>query len=443
MVIQRIREFLENRRQLKAEESTEEERLENYRKSQGLKDAEQIKKEADRLAHLKQYKHAIEEYLKALELFPYDAKEANYGKPAEFYFKNYYNIAASYSFLNNFKSSIEYFDKALEIEAVDKSNKVKALMAKGNCFFRAKQIITGNYDEQNMDAEFKIDEKAIEALKKSDSKENLLNIALKCYAKASELDKHNAEAWYRRGHIECLTGMVKEAIFSFDNVISIQKNFENKEGIELFDDIKREKGIEIRHSTIFENDLKFKTKTGHLVKNRAQMVIANFFFDNNLIFQYNVTAAWADKDTFKATFYLPKLDLYVEHFKYSHIKDYQKVMKWKIKQYDKYKKKLVHTTSEDEKNIEEALKIKLKPYIVLEDGNCINIIFCYLAHSFHSFTGIIAFYFLDFGDNKLFDFEIKCQAKNILDYSHCFAERFWRSALSYIIESARWKGNGK
>ena len=40
-------------------------------------------------------------------------------------------------------------------------------------------------------------------------------------------------------------------------------------------------------------------------------------------------------------------------------------MKSKIKQYEKNKKKLVYTTSDDEMNIEETLKIKLKPYIVL------------------------------------------------------------------------------
>jgi len=94
-------------------------------------------------------------------------------------------------------------------------------------------------------------------------------------------------------------------------------------------------------------------------------MIANFIYDNNLMFQYNIAVTWADKDDFKATFFIPKLDLYIEHFKFDKIKDYQKLIRWKIKQYEKNKKKLVYTTSEDEANIEEALKIKLKPYTVL------------------------------------------------------------------------------
>ena len=59
------------------------------------------------------------------------------------------------------------------------------------------------------------------------------------------------------------------------------------------------------------------------------------------------------------------MTLNLEHFKYDYIKDYQKLMKFKIKQYEKKKKKMVYTSSEDEKNMEEALKIKLKPYIML------------------------------------------------------------------------------
>jgi len=159
--------------------------------------------------------------------------------------------------------------------------------------------------------------------------------------------------------------MVKESMLSFDNVIMIDKKYENKEGIELFDDIKKEKGIEVKHPKIFDSELKFKTKTGHLVRNKAEKMIANFLFDNNLMFQYNIAVSWADKDDFKATFFLSKLNVYLEHFKYDYIKDYQKVMKWKIKQYDRKRKKLIYTISEDEKNIEEALKIKFKPYIVL------------------------------------------------------------------------------
>jgi len=360
---------MEKRREKKAEEIIENEKLESYKENETMQKAEQVKKEADRLAHLKQYQTAIDEYNKALEIYPFDEKRQIFKKPAEFFFKIYFNIGASHSFLNKFNESIQYFDKSLAIENIDDNNKVKALMSKGNCYYKTKQLLQLENDEGaykiRMESDFDADEKTIEWFRKLDEKENLLKLAHDCFTKTTELDRHNADAWYKKGHMEILMGHVKEAMFSFDNVMDVQKNYENREGIELFDDIKSEKGIKSRHSRILETDMQFKTKTGHMVRNKAEKMIANFIFDNNIIFQYNMAVSWADRDDFKATFFIPQFDLYLEHFKFDKIKDYQKLMKGKIRQYEKSKKKLIYTTSDDERNIEETLKIKLKPYVVL------------------------------------------------------------------------------
>jgi len=369
MVIKKIKEALEKRKQEKTKRLIEEGRLESFRENEQMQQAEQIKKEADRLAHLKQYKTAIDEYNKALEIFPFNENENIFKKPAEFFFKIFFNLAASYSFLNRFNDSIEYFNKALKIENIDDENQIKALMSKGNCYYKAKQFVKGHYEQGaydiKMESEFDVDDNVIEYFKKIDEKENLLKLAYECFTKTTELDRQNADAWYKKGHMEFLMGKVKDAMLSFDNVLMIKKNYDNKESVELFDDIKMEKGIKINHSRIIDTDLKFKTKTGHIVRNKAEKMISNFLFENNLVFQYNIAITWADKDDFKATFFIPKLDLYIEHFKFNNIKNYQKLMKWKIRQYDKNRKKLVYTTSEDEGNIEETLKIKLKPYIML------------------------------------------------------------------------------
>ena len=90
MVIKLIREAVEKRRQRKAEVIIEEGKLDSYRESEQLRKAELIKKEADRLAHLRQYKTAIDEYIKALELFPFIESEQKFRKPAEFFFKVYF-----------------------------------------------------------------------------------------------------------------------------------------------------------------------------------------------------------------------------------------------------------------------------------------------------------------------------------------------------------------
>ena len=365
MVLKKLKEALEQRRQRKEAEALENDRLESYRESEQMRKAEQIKKEADRLAHLKQYKTAIDEYNKALETFPFDEQEAKYRKPAEFFFKVYFNMGASYLFLNNFDMSIEHFDRALAIDSIDNENKVKALVNKGGCYFKAKKILQGEYDDlYKTNGQASYDEE-LGVLKKLDDKEGLLSLAWGCFNKAAELEKSNADVWYRKGQMEFLMGKVKEAMLSFDKVIEIDKSFENKERIGLFDDIRMEHGIKSKHSEAVDEINKFKTKTGHYVKNKAEKTIADFLFENHLIFQYDIAAAWSDKDDFKSLFYVPKLDLYVEHFKLDKVKDYQKLMNWKIRQYEKNRKKLVYTASGDEGNLEESLKIKLKPYIIL------------------------------------------------------------------------------
>ena len=374
MVFKHIAKFIESQKKRAEERRKEREQTESFRDTEEMRKAEEIKREADRLAQLKQYKTAIEEYEKALEFYPYKGSEQDMFKnAADFLFKCNYNIAASYSYLDNFDQAIKYFDNTLHIAMTDDENKVKALMGKGSIYYRKKLFIEGRYKAGAyriaMDADWEVSDKKVEEYKKEDQKRSYIKLAHECFTQAAELDRNHAEAWYNKGHMEVLMNKIKDAVQSFDNVINTSKSFENKEGISLFDEIKREKGISIKASEIMERsgyaEPTFKTKTGHLVRTRAETEIANFLFDNSLLFQYNSVATWADKDDFRASFYVPKLDLYIDHHPYDYLKEYQKVMKTKVKQYEKHKKKHVYVTSEDEKNIEEALKLKLKPYIIL------------------------------------------------------------------------------
>ena len=374
MVISRIKKFFEAQKKRMAERRKDSDKIESFRETEEMKKAEEIKREADRLAQLKQYTTAIEEYSKTLEFYPYKGSEPDMFKnAAEFLFKCNYNIAACHSYLDNFDEAINYFDRALQIEMADDENKVRALMSKGSTFYRKKSLLEGRYKAGayriSMDTDWEISDEKIEEYKKEDQKKNYIKMAHECFAQAAELDRNHMEAWYNKGHMEVLMGRIKEAVQSFDNVLNLNKNFENKEYISLFDEIKRERGIQVKTSEIMERseyaEPTFKTKTGHLVKTRAEMMIANFLFDNSLLFQYNAVATWADKDDFRASFYIPKLDLYIDHHPYDYLKEYQKVMKTKIKQYEKHKKKHIYITSEDEKNIEESIKLKMKPYIIL------------------------------------------------------------------------------
>ena len=374
MVVKVIKQFLEKQKQVMKDKLREKNDLENFRQSEEMLKAEEIKKEADRLAQLKQYSTSIEEYNKALSIFPYTGKEENlFNNAAEFLFKANYNIAACYSYLDDFENAVKYFDNALGINSVEDENKIRALMGKGTTYYRKKLLLEGRHKTGayriSMAADWEIDDKKIEEYKKDDHKHNFIKLAHECFEKSAELDRNNVDAWYSKGHMEILMGKIKDAVQSFDNVLNINKNYENKEGINLYDEIKRERGIPVKTSEIVmrESSLEpvFKTKTGHMVRSRAEIEIANFLYENNLLFQYSNIATWADKDDFRPSFYIPKLDLYIDHFSFDYIKEYQKTMKTKIKDYERHKKKHIFTTSADEINIEEAIKLKMKPYIVL------------------------------------------------------------------------------
>lgn len=355
----RIGDFLERRRQKKASEIVEGGMLDSYRESEEIRKAESLKKEADRLVHLKQYKTAIEEYHKALDQYPYKIGDELFQKSADFLFIIHYNLGTTHALLKNFMEALGFFDTSLRIEKTEDDMKTKALSAKGNCYLRAKKFIDQvkekHTKEITLDGEFQKEEKVAEELKRIDQKENLIKKAHECYSKAVELEKSNPDLWYQKGYIEFLLGMVKESIASFDAVLTIEDNYANKENIELFNELKREKGLEI----LEKQERAYKTKTGHYVKNKTEKAIADFLFDNNLLFQYNMAITWTDLDL-NANFYIPQLELYLEHFKQNHSN-----INMKIDEYKKNDKRLIYTTSDDEINIEETLKLKMKDYITL------------------------------------------------------------------------------
>src|SRR3989344_9665645 len=146
MVISRIKRFFETQKKRIAERRSEKEKLESFKETEEMRRAEEMKRDADRLAQLKQYRTAIEEYSKALELYPYKGNEPDMFKnAAEFLFKCNYNIAACYSYMDEFDNAINYFNNALGVGMTEEENKVRALMGKGSTFYRKKSLIEGRY----------------------------------------------------------------------------------------------------------------------------------------------------------------------------------------------------------------------------------------------------------------------------------------------------------
>ena len=164
MVIHHIRKFFADQKKKLEERRKEKDKTESFRETEEMRKAEEIKREADRLAQLKQYKTAIEEYVKALEFYPYKGNEQDLFKnAAEFLFKCNYNMAACYSYLDNFDKAIEFFDRALQVQAAEDENKVRAWMGKGSVYYRKKMFVEGRYKAGayriSMDTDWEVSDK--------------------------------------------------------------------------------------------------------------------------------------------------------------------------------------------------------------------------------------------------------------------------------------------
>lgn len=110
------------------------------------------------------------------------------------------------------------------------------------------------------------------------------------------------------------------------------------------------------------------SKANTKVRNKAELLIANYFFDIGLKgFIYEPIIVFFNrkgKPFFKiADFYLPQLDLIHEHFGYTSNPAYVEGMNKKKSIYDNYNLKWFHTNSMDETNLDRVLTLKLNKLI--------------------------------------------------------------------------------
>lgn len=103
---------------------------------------------------------------------------------------------------------------------------------------------------------------------------------------------------------------------------------------------------------------KYTTLRNERVNSVAERDIANFFFTHDIDYVYEQEADWIknNKMEYRPDFYLPKFDIYIEHWglnRHNQVpewfkgknpsKEYLNNKEWKISQFEKYKKKLIET----------------------------------------------------------------------------------------------------
>ena len=104
-------------------------------------------------------------------------------------------------------------------------------------------------------------------------------------------------------------------------------------------------------------------KDGHVVKSKSERDIDNYLFDHKIPHAYE-KALPINGEVFKPDFYLPDLDVYIEHWGYDESNvEYTRRKEYKIPKYKEKGITLICTyEATDMKDVETSLQIKLDTY---------------------------------------------------------------------------------
>jgi len=107
---------------------------------------------------------------------------------------------------------------------------------------------------------------------------------------------------------------------------------------------------------------RYTCKDGHVVRSKSEKDIDNFLFDHNIAHAYEKKFDVDGVETIKPDFYLPTLDLYIEHWGYENSSKYNKEKEYKLKVYREKKTTIICTYESDMEDTEFNLKRKLDNY---------------------------------------------------------------------------------
>ncbi len=107
----------------------------------------------------------------------------------------------------------------------------------------------------------------------------------------------------------------------------------------------------------------YECKDGHVVKSKSEREIDNYLFENKIAHAYEKPLI-IKGEIFKPDFFLPDLNVYIEHWGYDeNNKEYTQRKEYKLKKYSEEGITLISTyEATDTKNIEVSLALKLSKY---------------------------------------------------------------------------------
>ncbi len=106
------------------------------------------------------------------------------------------------------------------------------------------------------------------------------------------------------------------------------------------------------------------TEKGEKVRSKAEKVVADYLFENNINYKYEDTITLGGKHKIKYDFYLPDYDIYIEYWGLQDLdndtgKEYRARKAEKIELYDKYNLKLISLDENDLPKLDEVLPAQI------------------------------------------------------------------------------------
>ncbi|MFX1414949.1 MAG: hypothetical protein ACFFA2_14105 [Promethearchaeota archaeon] len=105
---------------------------------------------------------------------------------------------------------------------------------------------------------------------------------------------------------------------------------------------------------------KYRTDDGHLVRSKAEKIIDNWLYHNDIVHAYERRVPI--KEELICDFYIPKRKIWIEYWGFEDQK-YIKRKELKIELYKKNEKNLIELTDTDIKKLDDFLPLKLRPYL--------------------------------------------------------------------------------
>lgn len=130
--------------------------------------------------------------------------------------------------------------------------------------------------------------------------------------------------------------------------------YKNKEII-----LKISKCTNIELLEVYYEGKKYISDDGHIVKSLGELLIDNYLYKENIKHTYERGYYISADVEIKPDWYLPELDLFIEHWGINKNENYDKQKEFKLKNYKENNKTVVCTYEEDLQNLSTELERKL------------------------------------------------------------------------------------